>query len=77
MQLQTISAKELRNNLPKIVDSLKKGSSFTLIYRSRPVAEIKSLSSSQEGLRELLKLGKSLHFKSQKSSVELIRKERD
>lgn len=77
MQLQTISAKELRNNLPKIVDSLRRGANFTLIYRSKPVAEIKSLSSSQEGLRELLELGKSLHFKSRKSAVELIREERD
>ena len=77
MQLQTISTKELRNNLPKIIDSLKRGANFTLIYRSKPVAQIKSLSSSQEGLRELLKLGKSFHFRSKKSAVELIREERD
>lgn len=77
MHLQTVSAKELRNNLPRIIESLKRGSDFTLIYRSKPVAQIRSLSSSQEGLRELLRLGKSLHFKSKKSAVELIREERD
>jgi len=77
MQLQTISAKELRNNLPKIVDSLKKGANFTLIYRSKPVAQIKSLSSSQQGLKKLLALGPSFHFRSKKNSVELIREERD
>ncbi|KKQ36593.1 MAG: hypothetical protein US55_C0061G0006 [Candidatus Levybacteria bacterium GW2011_GWC2_37_7] len=77
MQLQTISAKELRNNLPKIIELLKKGSNFTLIYRSKPVAQIKSLSSSQEGLRKLLELGPSFHFRSRKSAVELIREERD
>lgn len=77
MQLQTISAKELRNNLPKIIESLKKGSNFTLIYRSQPVAHISSISSSHEGLKKLLELGPSFHFRSKKSAVELIREERD
>lgn len=77
MQLQTISVKELRTNMPKIIKALKKGSSYTLIHRSKPVAEIKPVSSSQEGLKRLLELGPSFHFRSKKSAVELIREERD
>ena len=77
MQLQTISVKELRNNMPKIIDSLKKGASYTLIHRSKPVAEINPVSSSHEGLKKLLELGPSFHFRSKKSAVELIREERD
>lgn len=77
MLLQTISVKELRTNLPKIIKSLKKGSSYTLIYRSKPVAEIKSVSSSHEGLKKLLELRPYFSFKSKKSAVELVREERD
>ncbi len=36
MQLQTISVKELRMHLPKILASIKKGASYTLIHRSKP-----------------------------------------
>ncbi len=77
MQLQTISAKELRNNLPKIVDSLRKGANFTLIYRSKPVAEINSISSSYEGIKKLIELAPKLRFRSKKSAVELVREVRD
>lgn len=76
MQTQTISVKELRTNFPKIRKALEKGQSFSLIYRSKPVARIEPFLSSHEGLKRLL-AAKSLHFKSKKSAVQLIRDERD
>ncbi len=76
MQTQTISVKELRTNLPKIISSLKRGRDYTLIYRSKPVAEIRPVTSSYIAFQKLLK-AKSLHFKSKKSAVELVREERD
>jgi len=76
MQLQTISVKELRNNMPKIIKALQKGANYTLIYRSKPVAKIEPVSSSYEGLKKLLELGPSFHFRSKKSSVELVREVR-
>lgn len=77
MQTQTISVKELRNNFPKVIKSLKRGIDYTLIYRSKPVARITPASSSQEGLKMLLAARKSLSFKSKKSAVQLVREERD
>lgn len=77
MQLQTISVKELRNNMPKIIASLKRGASYTLIHRSKPVAQINPVSSSHEGLKRLLNAPPSLFFRSKKSAVELIRAERE
>jgi len=77
MQLQTISVKELRTNMPKIIASLKKGASYTLIYRSKPVAHLNPISSSQEGLKKLLNAPPSLFFRSKKSAVELIREDRE
>lgn len=77
MQTQTISAKELRNNFPKVIKALKRGLGYTLIYRSKPVARIQPISSSHEGLRRLLNAPRSLHFRSKKSAVQLVREERD
>ena len=77
MQTQTISVKELRNNFPKVIKALGKGMDYTLIYRSKPVAQIKPISSSHEGLKKLLELGPSFHFRSKKNAVELRREERD
>ena len=37
---RTISAKELRASLPKIVNSVRKGDQFTVLYRSQPVFRI-------------------------------------
>jgi len=76
MQTQTISVKELRTNLPQIINSLKKGNDYTLIYRSKPVAEIRPVSSSHEALKRLLNAPQSLHFKSKKNAVELVREVR-
>jgi prevent-host-death family protein len=36
----TINAKELRAQLPKLVERVRKGSRFTVIYRSRPAFRI-------------------------------------
>ena len=77
MQLQTISVKELRTNMPSIIKALEKGASYTLIYRSKPVAQIKAISSSHEGLKKLLNAPPSLFFRSKKNAVELIRAERE
>lgn len=77
MQLQTISVKELRTNLPKIIKALEKGASYTLLYRSRAVAQINAISSSHEGLRKLIELAPKLRFRSKKSAVELVREVRD
>ena len=35
-----INAKELRASLPKVVEQVRKGARFTVIYRSRPAFQI-------------------------------------
>jgi len=77
MHLQTISVKELRTNLPQIIASIKKGASYTLIHRSKPVAQLNPISSSHEGLKRLFNAPPSLFFRSKKSAVELIREDRE
>lgn len=36
----TINAKELRASLPRLVERVRKGAKFTVIYRSRPAFQI-------------------------------------
>ena len=36
----TINAKELRGSLPKLVERVRKGARFVVIYRSRPAFQI-------------------------------------
>lgn len=36
----TINAKELRASLPRVVEQVRKGARFTVIYRSRPAFRI-------------------------------------
>jgi prevent-host-death family protein len=36
----TINAKELRASLPKVVERVRKGARFVVIYRSRPAFQI-------------------------------------
>ena len=36
----TINAKELRSSLPKLVDRVRKGARFTVLYRSRRAFQI-------------------------------------
>ena len=38
--LNVINAKELRATLPKIVESVRKGEKYTVLYRSRPAFRI-------------------------------------
>lgn len=77
MQTQIISVKELRGNFPKIIKALGKGVDYTLIYRSRPVAQIRPIGDIPRKYRNLLNPPKSLVFRSKISAVELIRRERD
>lgn len=41
---KTISVKELRMNFPKVRKELKKGVSYTIIYRSEPIGMLTPLS---------------------------------
>ncbi len=75
MELPTISVKQLRNNFPQILKALENGISYTLIYRSKPIAQIKPISNSHQGLKDLLNF-QPFEFKDKKNAVELIREER-
>ncbi len=37
---RTINVKELRANLPKVVQQVRRGARFTVLYRSRPAFQI-------------------------------------
>ena len=43
MKVQTISTKELREDFSKVKDAMEAGLSLVLLYRSRPLAEIKPM----------------------------------
>ena len=49
----TINAKQLRASLPKLVERVRKGARFTVIYRSRPAFRIVPVDDSDEGLGPL------------------------
>ena len=36
----TINAKELRASLPKVVEKVRRGARFTVLYRSRPAFQV-------------------------------------
>lgn len=44
---ETINTKELRASLPKIVEDVKRGKRFTVLYRSRPAFRIVPLNDSE------------------------------
>lgn len=46
----TINAKELRAQLPKLVERVRKGARFTVIYRSRPAFRIVPVDDTPEKL---------------------------
>jgi prevent-host-death family protein len=48
-----IGAKELRASLPKVVEQVRKGARFTVIYRSRPAFRIVPVDESDEDLGPL------------------------
>ncbi len=41
--MQSISTKELREQLPKIRAGLAKGNQYTIIYRSRPIGRLEPI----------------------------------
>lgn len=43
MNIQTISTKELRENFARVISSIEAGQNLLLIYRSKPLAEIRPL----------------------------------
>jgi antitoxin (DNA-binding transcriptional repressor) of toxin-antitoxin stability system len=45
-----INAKRLRASLPSVVDRVRKGARFTVIYRSRPAFEIVPVSEGEQRL---------------------------
>ena len=49
----TINAKQLRASLPKLVERVRKGARFTVIYRSRPAFRIVPVDDSETGLGPL------------------------
>ena len=80
MNLQPISVKDLRENFPRVREELNNGLSYLLIYRSKPIAEIRPLLKN-EGKNKVLQVlanpPKKLQFQSNVSAVKLIRRERD
>ena len=44
----TMNAKELRASMPKVVEQVRRGGSFTVIYRSRPAFRIVPVSFAAE-----------------------------
>lgn len=46
--MQAISVKELRENLPAIRGELKKGESFLIIHKSKPIAKLEPISQSSD-----------------------------
>lgn len=80
MQAQPISVKYLRENFSLVRQSLKNGTSFLLIYRSEPIGKLeplKDIKGTNQIIKTLLSPPANLLFKSTKSSVELVRAERD
>ena len=41
--MQSISTKELREQLPKVRAGLAKGNQYTIIYRSKPIARLEPI----------------------------------
>jgi antitoxin (DNA-binding transcriptional repressor) of toxin-antitoxin stability system len=54
MDIQTISTKTMREDFSQVKDAMKNGQPLLLLYRSRPLAEIKPVrqkTTSETGLR--------------------------
>ena len=73
----TISVKQLREEFPKIRKALKKGNNFILIYHSQPLAQIFPYPGTKKkhkgAIEWLANLPQEALFRSQKSSVEIVR----
>ena len=48
-----INAKRLRASLPDVVERVRKGTRFTVIYRSRPAFQIVPINEAEQGSVEL------------------------
>jgi antitoxin (DNA-binding transcriptional repressor) of toxin-antitoxin stability system len=48
MMQRTINTKELRGSLPKIVEGVKRGERFTVLYRSHPAFRIVPLNDDEK-----------------------------
>lgn len=75
-----LSAKELRQQLPKIKRRLERGESFELIYRSKPLASITPLSfrpTPKKAFALFANPPKKWLIRSKKSAVQLVRAERE
>ena len=61
----SLSVKELRNNLPFVRGELKKGTTFLIIYQSRPIAKLSpvdDLSDLEEATDEDIELAAMADF---------------
>lgn len=67
MSLNVISTKELRENFDQLLAAMAQGQSLTLMYRSKPLAEIKPIKS------KLFTFGRSF---SQKQISQWLRNDR-
>ena len=55
MNTQTISTKTLREDFSQVIAAMEMGQPLTLLYRSRPLAEIRPVAQVKRGLRSFTK----------------------
>lgn len=55
MNTQTISTKTLREDFSQVIAAMEMGQPLTLLYRSRPLAEIRPLAQAKKVLRSFTK----------------------
>lgn len=55
MNTQTISTKTLREDFSQVIAAMEMGQPLTLLYRSRPLAEIRPLAQAKRRLRSFTK----------------------
>lgn len=55
MNTQTISTKTLREDFSQVIAAMEMGQPLTLLYRSRPLAEIRPLAQAKRVLRSFSK----------------------
>ena len=51
MDIQTISTKSLREDFSQVLTAMEKNKKLILIYRSKPIAEIKPIINNSKGMR--------------------------
>ncbi|MBI2612126.1 type II toxin-antitoxin system Phd/YefM family antitoxin [Candidatus Gottesmanbacteria bacterium] len=52
MNIQTVSTKQLRENFSQVIKAMEEGESLLLLYRSKPLAEIKPVKSQKSRIRK-------------------------